>query len=47
MIASTAIHRLDGAGLHTLDVKEEELDKTPPPFENSPIRIDKIPTKKK
>ncbi|XKO55712.1 LytTR family transcriptional regulator DNA-binding domain-containing protein [Lysinibacillus fusiformis] len=46
MIASTAIHRLDGAGLHTLDVKEEELEKTPPPFENSPIRIDKIPTKK-
>ncbi|WP_025115575.1 LytTR family transcriptional regulator DNA-binding domain-containing protein [Lysinibacillus fusiformis] len=46
MIASTAIHRLDGAGLHTLDVKEEELEQTPPQLENSPIRIDKIPTKK-
>jgi len=46
MIASTTIHRLDGAGLHTLDVKEEELEQTLPHLENSPIRIDKIPTKK-
>ncbi|MFS0818044.1 LytTR family transcriptional regulator DNA-binding domain-containing protein [Lysinibacillus sp. 1P01SD] len=46
MITSTVIHRLDGTGLHTLDVKEEELEHTPQPFESAPIRLDKIPTKK-
>ncbi len=46
MIISTVIHRLDGTGLHTLDVKEDELEHTPQPFESAPIRLDKIPTKK-
>ena len=46
MITSTVIHRLDGTGLHTLDVKEDELEHTPQPFESAPIRLDKIPTKK-
>lgn len=46
MITSTVIHRLDGTGLHALDVKEDELEQTPQPFESAPIRLDKIPTKK-
>lgn len=46
MITSTVIHRLDGTGLHALDVKEEELEQTPQRLESSPIRLDKIPTKK-
>ncbi|WP_155592573.1 LytTR family transcriptional regulator DNA-binding domain-containing protein [Lysinibacillus cavernae] len=47
MITSTTIHRLDGAGLHALDVKEDEINEQPPqPLENTPIRLDKIPTKK-
>ncbi|KUF35012.1 MULTISPECIES: LytTR family transcriptional regulator DNA-binding domain-containing protein [unclassified Lysinibacillus] len=46
MIMSTAIHRLDGAGLHALDVKEDEIEQSPQQIESAPIRIDKIPTKK-
>ena len=46
IISSTVIHRLDGAGLHALDVKEEDQEQTPPQLGNTPIRLDKIPTKK-
>lgn len=46
MVASTTIHRLDGADLHTLDVKEGSLEQAQKPLEDAPIRLDKIPTKK-
>ena len=46
MVASTTIHRLDGADLHPLDVKEGSLEQAPKPLEDAPIRLDKIPTKK-
>ncbi|QCR34040.1 LytTR family transcriptional regulator DNA-binding domain-containing protein [Lysinibacillus sp. SGAir0095] len=46
LISSDTVYRLDSAGLHTLDVKEEE-DATIPSKKNEPIpfRFEKIPTK--
>ena len=46
MVASTTIHRLDGADLHALDVKEDGVEQAPITIKNAPIRLDKIPTKK-
>ena len=46
MVASTSIHRLDGTDLHALDIKEVDIEQTPQPLKNAPIRLDKIPTKK-
>lgn len=46
IISSTEVHRLDTLGLHALDVKEDETEPASPSFENAPIRLDKIPTKK-
>lgn len=46
LISSSEIYRLDAQGLHTLDVKEEDIETPSSPIENAPIRLDKIPTKK-
>ncbi len=44
--SSTEIYRLDTNGLHALDVKDDESETIVPSIENTPIRLDKIPTKK-
>lgn len=46
IISSTEIYRLDTNGLHALDVKDDESETIVPSIENTPIRLDKIPTKK-
>lgn len=45
--SSTEIYRLDTNGLHALDVKDDESETIVPSIENTPIRLDKIPTKKR
>lgn len=46
LISSAEIFRLDTQGLHSFDVKEDKVEAPPSPIENTPIRLDKIPTKK-
>ncbi|KOY84157.1 LytTR family transcriptional regulator DNA-binding domain-containing protein [Lysinibacillus sp. FSL H8-0500] len=46
MMSCSDIYRLDTTGLHVLDVKEDNNVQTPPSPEHTPIRLDKIPTKK-
>ncbi|MEG0258312.1 MAG: LytTR family transcriptional regulator DNA-binding domain-containing protein [Lysinibacillus sp.] len=46
IISSSKLFRLDVLGLQVLDIHEDVTESSAPITENTPIRIDKIPTKK-